>query len=334
MRLGVVQLEQLMAPIPGDSPTGVDMFEDAERQEIEAAFEDDPANVDWRAITGLIEGQCGRTKDVWLAVYLARAGAQWGRLDTVVTGCELLAGLFETYWTDLHPSLDEYGFQGRKGPCESLTRIGPFLGPLKRVKLVEHARLGSFGGEDLMRFEAEGAEAQGYGMFRKAVEDAGQESLQAVLDQVDALRGAIQRADRVLVAQADGDTGTDFTLTYQTLDAMRRALAPYAGVAVAAEAASDAGGEGGGMPATGESSGPRIAGKVDSRDDVLRALDAVADYYIRREPGSPIPVAIKRVRGWVGMDFMSILKDISPNSVTEAGAVLLAREIEDDSSGY
>jgi type VI secretion system protein ImpA len=320
-----LQLEELLAPVSEDAPGGEDLFEDPGRQQLEQAFEEEATSVDWRDVLDQISAQSARSKDVWLAVYLTRAGAQMGQLATVVTGAQMLAGLFDTYWDTMHPSLEEYGFQGRKGPCESLTRIGAFLGPLKRVALVEHQRLGSYSGEDFQRFAQEGDTAEGFGMFRKALEDVEEGALQTAIDSLDSLREAIRRVDSILVANADGDTGTDFTATYEAIESIRRAVAPYAGIVAEEAEVSDAGGA-----ASAEASGgPRIAGKVDSREDVVKALDAIAEYYQRREPASPIPIALRRIRGWVSMDFMAVLRDIAPNSVSEAGTVLLARPEEE-----
>ena len=86
---------ELLAPVSEEAPGGLDLYDDPERQQIEQAFEEDPSSVDWRDIVARIEGQSQRTKDLWLAVYLARAGARMGRLDVAVTGCEMLAGLLE-----------------------------------------------------------------------------------------------------------------------------------------------------------------------------------------------------------------------------------------------
>lgn len=324
----LMPIGELLAPVSEDSPGGEDLFDDPGRQQIEQAFEEDPTAVDWREVVGMIEGQSQRTKDVWLAIYLARAGARMGRLDTVVMGCEMLAGLLETYWDVLHPSLEEYGFQGRKGPCESLTRIGTFLGPLKRIVLVEHARLGSYTAEDLERFENEGDTADGFGMFRHAVGETEQEALEAALTLLHTMRAAIMRVDAVLMANAGDDTGTDFKPTYQAIDNMVRGLSPYVASAEVegVEADSD------GTQAT-LADGPRGVGRIDSREDVARALDAIAEYYMRREPASPIPVALRRVRGWINMDFLAILRDIAPGGMVEAGAVLLSRP-EEESSEY
>lgn len=320
--------DALLAPIAGDDPAGPDLADDPVRQEIELAFEDEASSVDWRHIVSLIDQQSRQTKDVWLAIYLTRAGALSGKLQTAVIGAQTLAGLFALYWDSVHPKLEDYGFQGRKGPCESLARIGPFLGPLRRIPLVEHPRLGTYTGADLQRFEAEGDAAEGFGMFRRAVQEVDKEALQATIDLLDSLREAIRRADAVLTERAEGDTGTDFKPTYEAIEGIRRALAPYAGITpepepeVAAAAAASA------EPAAG----PALSGRVNSREDVIKAIDAIAEYYQKREPGSPVPVALRRVRAWVPMDFMQVLKDIAPNSVAEAGAVLLAKE--EESSGW
>ena len=74
-----------------------------------------------------------------------------------------------------------------------------------------------------------------------------------------------------------------------------------------------------------------MSGRVDTRDDVIRALDAINDYYRRREPSSPVPLVLERAKAWVNMDFMSVLKDISPDGVDEAIKVLMRRPPEEES---
>lgn len=333
-----MDLEALLAPVSDESPAGEDLSYDAERQQIEQPFEvpaDAPEQPDWRETVKLIAAQSERTKDVWLAVYLARAGARQGQLETVDLGCQMLAGLFERYWDSVHPTLDELGYQGRKGPCESLTKIAEFLGPLKRTILISHPRLGTYSGADLERFATEGDAADGYGMFRAAVAEAEQADLQAAIDRLDSIRDGIRRADTILTANADGDTGTNFQTTYETIEAIRSALAPYAGIVVDASEDTGDAGDSGEYAASGDAGGgARIGGRVGSREDVITALDAVADYYRSREPGSPILTLIQRARVWVNMDFMAVLEDIAPESLTEARRVLWSKAERDAKSGY
>ncbi len=333
-------VEDLLEPVSADAPAGDDLSYDAERQRIEEAFEvaslvaDVSEAVDWRETIALIEAQSRRTKDIWLAVYLARAGTRTGSLETVETGCAMLAGLFDRYWDSVHPTLEEYGIQGRKGPCESLTRIAEFLGPLQRTVLLTHPRLGSYSGDDFARFAREGDAAEGYGLFRAALNDTPLDVLEAVLGRLDGIEASLRQADAILTREAAAvdETGTNFAPTFEVLSAIRRAVAPHAGIEEAAVA--DQGDEVTIDADVSSSSKGAGVGRVDSREDVMRALDAISDYYQRREPSSPIPVALRRVRGWIGLDFMAIIKDIAPNSVADAGTVLLARVEEDGATNW
>lgn len=335
--------DELLAPVDDLSPAGADLSYDPERHRIEAAFDQaaqDDGDVDWRETIGLIEAQSRRTQDVWLAVALARAGARAGRMETVEAGIGWLAGLFERYWDTAHPLIEEYGLQGRKGPCESLTRIGDFIGPLRRATLIAHPRFGRFSGDDLDRFARDGAAAEGYGAFRAALAEMPHE---AVLDEVarlDRIRVALLDADTALSAHAaeTGDTGTNFQTTFAAIDTIRGALASLAGLDATGEAdASDAVDTADGTatsapaPALGGAAG---SGRVESREDVARALDVVIEYYRRREPSSPIPVALERIKGWINKDFLAILQDIAPGGVSDATMVLSTRTTEEGGSSW
>jgi type VI secretion system ImpA family protein len=324
-----VSLDDLLAPVSEEDLVGPDLSYDAGRQEIETAFEtsasgdaSNDGDVDWRQIIGLIEAQSAVTKDVWLAVYLMRAGAKAGRLDTVETGAGFLAGMLEAWWDVVHPTLDEYGYQGRKGPCEALTRIGEFILPLRRVILLEHPRLGAYSGIDFDRFRDNGDSEDGYGMFRAAIEETSDEELQVVIDRLDHIRDGIRRADAVLTENSGNDTGTNFQPTYEVLDQIRRGVAAH--LRVPDETADEESGDAD-FGSGAEAGGGRVSGRIESREDVFRAMDLIADYYARKEPGSPVPIALRRAREWVSMDFLAVLQDIAPNSMEEARRVLTSQ---------
>ena len=323
----MASIEQLLQPLDGESPTGPDLSYDDKRLEIEAAFEaagaiqageSDPT--DWPKVVDLILAQAEQTRDAWLAVYLARAGARGRRLDTVELGVEYLAGLFENFWDTAHPRLEQYEFQGRKAPCESLVRISEFIGPLRRMPFVAHPRLGTFSGEDVERFAREGEAAENYGPFRAALDDLPQEEIQETLTRLERIRNALSRVDEALSAHADSDTGTNFTPTYAAIDAIRSGLANFGMIEIEAPP-EQAGGDAEAAPAAAGEVG-RLRSSIESRDDVIKALDAIVDYYRRREPSSPVPVAIARARNWVNMDFLAVLADIAPDSIGEARRAL------------
>ena len=58
-----------------------------------------------------------------------------------------------------------------------------------------------------------------------------------------------------------------------------------------------------------------LSARLDNRDDVLKALDLVVDYYRRREPGSPVPLLIERARRMVPMTFMEAIGDLAPDAL-------------------
>jgi len=58
-----------------------------------------------------------------------------------------------------------------------------------------------------------------------------------------------------------------------------------------------------------------IGGAVQSRQDVLRILDLICDYYRRSEPSSPIPLLLTRARRLVDKDFMEIVNDLTPEAL-------------------
>jgi type VI secretion system protein ImpA len=343
-----LNVEALLAPVSEEAPAGEDLSYDSGRYELEQVFDSSvsidasgeaagASDVDWRTVLRQIESQFARTKDVWLAVYLCRAGARSGQLEVVEAGAQTLAGLFERYWENVHPQLEELGLPGRKGPCDSLAARAEFLGPLERTILVSHPRLGAYSGADFERFRT-GAEAEdGYGMFRAALQELSEDALREAVTRLESIEEGFRRADAIFTTNAAGEPSPNFGPTYETLARLRRGVSAFLtdapetdgedASADAEEGAVNSGGESGGG---GASAGGRISGRVDSREDVIRVLDLINDYYRRREPSSPVPMVLERAKAWVTLDFMAVLKDIAPDGVDQAVRVLVQRPSDDD----
>jgi type VI secretion system ImpA family protein len=331
-----LDLAALLAPVEGDDPAGPDLSYDAERTRIDQAFDrsisidsttgaSGNADIDWRPVIAAIETQSAKTKDVWLAVYLTRAGARAGQLATVEMGAEYLAGLLEQQWDTVHPKLADYGFQGRKGPCEALTSFAEFIGPLRRTPLLEHPRIGRFTGADFERFQARGEAEDNYVAFQGLLKETPDETLAGVAESLERIAAALRRADAVLTAKAEGDTASNFQATYEALAKLIAAVRSFTAAPPAEEASAGVSGEsaGPGSPAAG------APARISNRQDVIRAIDAIVDYYRRDEPASPVPLTLLRVREWVTLDFLKLLEDIAPGSLDEARRVLVSQRKKD-----
>ncbi len=332
-------IEALLAPISDDAPSGPDLSYDDGRIAVEAAFEssfsDDSArsgDFNWQETIDSIVEQLGRSKDVWLAVYLMRAGAFAGQLDTVQDGAALLAGLLDRFWDTIHPELDEYGLQGRVGPCQSLSSIPDFLGPLRRMALVSHPRLGAYSSADFERFAEGGSGEDGYGMFRAAMQELGPDEIVAISEKVDAISASLVGVDAIFTIHANGD-GPNLASCHDALKQLRSALKPYGPQSEEPDESGDASAAYDDSELDAPSGGKR-SGKIDSREDVMAALDAIGDYYRRREPSSPVPLALQRARNWVTLDFLAVLKDIAPESLAEANRVLTFKTEDSSASSW
>jgi len=64
-----------------------------------------------------------------------------------------------------------------------------------------------------------------------------------------------------------------------------------------------------------------LSGIVNSRSDVIRALDRVCEYYSAHEPSSPVPLLLRRAQRLVEKSFMEILEDMVPDGVSQARIV-------------
>jgi type VI secretion system protein ImpA len=61
-------------------------------------------------------------------------------------------------------------------------------------------------------------------------------------------------------------------------------------------------------------------GAIRSRQDAIRALDAVAEFFRRNEPSSPIPLFVDRAKRLVSKNFLEVLADVAPDALPHARA--------------
>jgi type VI secretion system protein ImpA len=125
-------LASLLAPIPGDNPSGKDLRYDPRYDKIKEARREDldlPTGglaterkvADWPAVISqaraLLEKE---TKDLQLGAWLTEAMLKREGFGGFATGLQAMAGLLERYWDTLWPELDPEDLELRAGPLEWL----------------------------------------------------------------------------------------------------------------------------------------------------------------------------------------------------------------------
>lgn len=142
-----LDFERLIAPIPGDSPAGVDLRYTPVYEEIkEARRADDPFDrgdwqrelkrSDWPKVIALsAEVLANRSKDLQIAAWLTEALASTHGWEGATFGLKLLSALLSDYWDTVYPEIDEGDLEYRVGPIEFLNERLSIL--MKEVPLTD-----------------------------------------------------------------------------------------------------------------------------------------------------------------------------------------------------
>ncbi len=163
----VIQLEALLAPIPGDKPVGPDLRADAnpasdyfklkdsrfaaraKEREIDA----DPSLAagelpEWRIILDLAPKLLAtQSKDLEIAAWLVEALLRRHGFPGLRDGFRLVRGLVDKYWDGLYPVPDEDGLAGKVAPLTALNgegADGTVIQPIRKIPLTDGKDPGPF----------------------------------------------------------------------------------------------------------------------------------------------------------------------------------------------
>ncbi len=132
-------VDRLLAPVPGDDPTGPSARYDPVMAQIRVAREaDDPSlplgewerplkKADWPLVVKLCtQILIERSKDLQVAAWLTEAWIHLHQLDGLRAGTRLISGLLDTYWEGVHPQQDEEGdYEARIAPLAWMNETLP-----------------------------------------------------------------------------------------------------------------------------------------------------------------------------------------------------------------
>jgi type VI secretion system protein ImpA len=76
--------------------------------------------------------------------------------------------------------------------------------------------------------------------------------------------------------------------------------------------------------------GQALHGDIRNSQDVIIAIEKICDYYKKNEPSSPVPILLERAQRLVNMDFMSIVRDLASEGVSQVETFIGEQEEDDD----
>jgi type VI secretion system protein ImpA len=348
----MVDLDVLLAETKELPPCGPNLEHDLSFFELEEAGRAKPEQrvgeaikpaeeADWPKIVKLAQGLLFRSKDLRVAVYLARGLTRTEGVLGLAAGLTVIHGLLDRYWDGVHPLLEsEYG----DDPTERLSALAPLADPatlppgagdetiIKDLRDVELARSREHG-----ILQARDVEIA---LGRLAPVRTDSSAIPKTLGQIhsqlgvafaadravpSALREARERVlaiDTLLVDRVGAERTVDLkplaNCLGSLLDACDTALGTRERVGVDVSAGSDVAGS---SPMS-----PSMDGQIRTRDDAVRMLDLVCRYLERHEPSNPAPLFIRRAQRLMTKNFIEIVRDLLPDSLSNIER--LAGEVE------
>ena len=342
MLVATIELDRLLEDIAPASPCGENLEYDADfvrleqsaRGKAEQQFGDTivPAEEpEWPEVRRLALDLCKRTRDLRVFDYLTRASIRTHGYPGLSDALALVRGSVERYWDTVHPQLDP---EDDNDPTARVNIIGSLCDPqtilqsLRQAPLVQSRAFGRFSLRDLAIASGEMPAPAGMDAppTMQAIESA---FLDMSLEDLKATSEAVRAAAEQVRAIESAVTEKVGASNAASLDPLARLL-KEAGKAVEARLAAR-----GGDPAEGAAAGAdgqavnghalndgaaplAMTGQLQSRDDVMRMLDKICEYYARAEPSSPVPVLLQRAKKLVPMSFMEIVQDLIPDGTAQA----------------
>jgi type VI secretion system protein ImpA len=356
--MSALDVDALLAPVSADTPCGENLEYDADYVIMEQAALGKPEQQfgstvipaeepNWREVMAQALALLPKSKDLRVGVYLARAAVRTDGLAGLADGLSVLSGFVERYWDGMHPQLDPDDGNDPTLRINSLASLGDGQAMLKGVReapLVGSRALGRFSYRDVLVASGELPPPAG----TAAVE---QTSIDGAFAECDAneLRSTAEAVERALSAARDleektndkvGAGGLELTPLTDLLASMNKlvqqkmslrglttdepeaaAISVLAPAAADGHAAAEERSAGAGSNGRKAGAGLVLTGDISSREDVIRALDKICDYYKRYEPSSPVPLFLNRAKRLASKSFLEILRDLTPDALSQALAL-------------
>jgi type VI secretion system protein ImpA len=271
----------------------------------------------WPKVVELAQGLLLRSKDLRLAVHLTRALTRTDGLPGLAGGLRVVHGLLERYWDGIHPALDG------NDPTERLNALAPLIDPEAVLKDVRELYLVS--SREHGQLQVRDVEiALGRLAPSRAASVGGGQPLGQIHAQI-AAAFATDRSVPTALGEASRHVVAIQSLVAERVGALRAIdLKPLAqcleNLIEACEAALGTGRSDRADPAAAmgaeAGAGLAVGGEVRTREEAVRLLELVCSYLERREPSNPAPLLIRRAQRLMTKNFMEIVKDLMPESLS------------------
>lgn len=322
------EIQALLGVLSADAPCGIDL----EDSQLLASFdayrlfgsgERLPADTDWREIRDRANEALAQSKDLRLLAHLSAALLHTQGLHAFCDSLGIADAWLRDHWAAVFPRVDEDAIL-RKNALSCFADRMAIVDAIRRVPIVSHRQLGSYSLRHLELATGQlpptesDTDVPTQGQIDAAIEDTAVENLQTCRASVQAAIGAIRNITSTMQTQSGFESSPDLGPLLAPLTRIDRVLTEH--LAHRSEA-GEVLVESDGSTGVDSGGGPSVAvGNIKSRQDAIRAIDAVSAYFRKNEPSSPIPLLLDRAKRLVSKSFLEVLEDIAPDSLAQARA--------------
>jgi type VI secretion system protein ImpA len=274
--------------------------------------------LEWEKIRADALDGLNKSKDLRLLAYLGTAALRTDGLPAFAHVLTTASQWLETYWPNVYPALDEDAI-ARRNALNCFADPMAVVDRIWRLPLVTSRQHGRYSLRDIEiargqavpgPLESKPEEAAILNAFR----ELSLEQLAALDASVTAAGGALTSIDVRMRSEGGPDVAPDFGPLVTHFAKLNRICKEQ--LALRGAEAGEGGADGSGGVSAGQAAFK--PGVINSRADAIRALDAVAEYFRRNEPSSPIPLFVERAKRLVAKDFLEVLADIAPDALAVA----------------
>jgi type VI secretion system protein ImpA len=314
----------LCEPISADAPCGVDL----EDTQLLASFDafrifgnDTPlrSDLDWREIRDQALEALSQSRDLRLLAHLAAATLRVEGLNAFCSLMPVAERWLSDQWPLVFPRVDEDAVL-RKNALSCFADRMAVIDPLRRAPIAAHRQLGAFSLRDvelatgqLSPTEAD-KEVPSSVQIEATLAALPVEDLAPLAEGTGAASAALKKVGAAMQEHAGFQSAPDFEPLLRPLARIHTILSEHLATRAAARPPPQA--------AEPNSSAPTAAaivavGEIASRQDAVRAIDAISAFFRKNEPSSPVPLLLDRAKRLVSKSFLEVLEDIAPESLTQ-----------------
>ncbi len=335
-------LEKLLKPVSAEQPCGPDLTYDPRYDELESLLKGKPEveigsvvrpaePPDWSSLMEKSVEFLGAAKHLRPATILACAALRVEGFAGFRDGLKLVRGLLESYWGEIHPLLDPddnndpqqrlnilSGLTSPRSPGGDVSGWlqvieylyqAPFCRPRGvapiSLDLIAAAQAGGPPAEE----GAEAAPRIDLGAIENQIRAASPDEINASLAAVKEALEVAEGIDQYLSSTLGAGSSISFDELTSALSQIAKSIASYLPDAVTTDSGEASAGAG--ETAGGTGAGIAISGSIRSRDDVVRMIEKICDYYRQIEPGSPVPFILRRAQKLAVMNFVDAMHELN-----------------------